>query len=261
MPASGLTLDVYGEAKFVKKSFSAIGTVTYVDGDRVLATPGELGAAAVMGPGTAFAADYPAGPLTMIIPLPPGTVLDVIASNFAELVPLEERYEFVLNELLDYLRTKLYGFAPLPGCARTEEFLCRFRPLVEAMLFLLPGHFGERRFFYGAGQLSRADQFGREVIGQPVNGLAQDSDGAHRRLLPDLTNGGNTGLLARVDGGNAAFSCTLSKIDHTGSSTVQGIPRPHRPARWWRPPSSAGRAHRWMCRRPGPTTGARVARR
>lgn len=40
----------------------------------------KLGAAATMlGPGVASAADYPAGPITMIIPLPAGTVLDLIA--------------------------------------------------------------------------------------------------------------------------------------------------------------------------------------
>ena len=36
------------------------------------------GAAALVGPNAALAADYPAGPINMIIPLPPGTVLDLI---------------------------------------------------------------------------------------------------------------------------------------------------------------------------------------
>ena len=40
----------------------------------------KLGAAATLiGPGTALAADYPAGPITMIVPLPAGTILDTIA--------------------------------------------------------------------------------------------------------------------------------------------------------------------------------------
>ena len=39
----------------------------------------KIGAAAsAMGPTAALAADYPSGPVTMIVPLPPGTVLDII---------------------------------------------------------------------------------------------------------------------------------------------------------------------------------------
>ncbi len=35
-------------------------------------------AAAILEPNAALAADYPSGPITMIVPLPPGTVLDII---------------------------------------------------------------------------------------------------------------------------------------------------------------------------------------
>ena len=63
----------------------------------------QLGGAAMLGPvlgsTAALAEDYPTGPITLIIPLPPGSILDVMARAFSERFQKDLKHGFVIDNV------------------------------------------------------------------------------------------------------------------------------------------------------------------
>ena len=92
------------------------------------------GAAAIIGPGSASAASYPSGPINMIIPLPAGTVLDLIG-RFASL-----RFQQDLGQPI--IVDNVAGAAGNLGVARAA----RAKPDGQTILYSVSGPVSTNKF-------------------------------------------------------------------------------------------------------------------